>query len=206
MTTSELIPVILTGVLVLITGFYAWRTFVISRSAGRQADASTKMAQEMREQRYSECLPLLVPENIPLIERAKSPEDAYSGLQTAGGVDVDWINAGRGVAINLQFSFWAIPLDSTPGKVLFFPPREVKALAAGGRHRTLFNKSWGGQWFDEPDGYRPRLVAEYQDIYERPITTVQEFRIDKDNKQAWLGELYFTVNGRRLGQEVAGRD
>jgi hypothetical protein len=65
-----------------------------------------------------------------------------------------------------------------------------------------------GQLRDIPEGYHPHLLAEYKDIYERDITTVQEFRIEKEQEyeKVSLGELYFTVNGRRLGQEVTRHD
>jgi hypothetical protein len=56
---------------------------------------------------------------------------------------------------------------------------------------------------DLSEAYHPYLLAEYQDIYERIITTVQRFRIDEQNRRAFLGELYFEVNNRRLGQEVS---
>jgi len=102
MTDAELIQVILTSALVIITSLYVWRTFVISRSAARQADASSHMAKETREQKFSECLPLLVPE-IPNIADATDPEDAYSRLQN--GVDVIWRNHGKGVAVNAEFYF-----------------------------------------------------------------------------------------------------
>ena len=48
MTISEWVQIILTGVLVLITGVYAWRTYAISKATEKQADASMKMADEMR--------------------------------------------------------------------------------------------------------------------------------------------------------------
>ena len=51
MTNSEIIQIILTGALVIITGIYVWRTFAISKAAEKQAEASVKMAEEMREQR-----------------------------------------------------------------------------------------------------------------------------------------------------------
>jgi len=62
--------------------------------------------------------------------------------------------------------------------------------------------------YDIPEAHHPRLEAEYQDIYERKITTVQEFRIEEENgsKKAFVGELYFTVNGKRLGEEITSHD
>jgi len=67
---------------------------------------------------------------------------------------------------------------------------------------------WVGQWYDIPKAYHLRLKAGYQDIYEKNITTVQEFRIEEENgnKKAFLGELYFTVNGKRLGEEATRHD
>ena len=72
---AEWAQILLLAGLVAVTGIYAM-------SATRQADASAKMAEETREQRYSECLPLLVPE-IPNIADATDSEDAYSRLQNA---------------------------------------------------------------------------------------------------------------------------
>ena len=65
-----------------------------------------------------------------------------------------------------------------------------------------------GQLRDIPKEYCPHLLAEYRDIYERKITTVQEFCIEEQNdyKRVILGDLYFTVNGRRLGEEVIKHD
>lgn len=180
--------------LVLITAWYAKQT--------------TIMAKEMREQRYKDSLPLLVPAATrrSVVGKLDPNEIDYQTLQTGVGIEVTWHNLGKGVAINTRFSFWAAPLDSHPGKVLFFPPRESEALEIEGRKEIKFSDEWAGQWYDMPEAYYPRLEAEYQDIYERKITTVQEFRIDEQNKRAFLGELYFTINGRRLGEEVTRHD
>ena len=51
MTDSDLIQIILMGLLVVVTGIYAWRTFAISNATKKQADASVKMAEEMRNAR-----------------------------------------------------------------------------------------------------------------------------------------------------------
>ena len=198
---SDRIQILLMFGLVAVTTFYAW-------SASRQADASVKMVEEMREQRYSECLPLLVvaiTQRIP--HQGLNPDEhLYSVLQTGIGATFGWRNLGKGVAINARFSLWGLPLDSHPGKVLFFPPREAKALEVGAHVSIVFD--YAGQCFDQPEIYCPRLEAEYLDIYERKVTTVQEFRIEEqnNNKRAFMGELYFTVNGRRLGEEVTQHD
>ena len=62
MTTTDWIQAIATGVLVVITAIYAWRTFAISRSTEKQADASVKMAEEMKEQMIHMAQPRLTPD------------------------------------------------------------------------------------------------------------------------------------------------
>lgn len=208
MTITDWIQAISMVVLVGVTAIYAWRTHVISKDTEKQAVASMKMAEEMREQRHKDSLPLLIP-TIPAIwdTRGLAPNEVPYGLQVGIGIRVVWCNVGKGVAINSQFSFWAIP--TSPGKANFFPPRESGALEVGGKkevdyHDTRYDK----QFMAISDAYQPRLEAEYQDIYQRKITTVQEFRIEEqdENKRFFLGELYFTVNGKRLGEEVTQHD
>jgi hypothetical protein len=195
--TAQTLEIAALTTLVLITAWYAKQT--------------TIMAKEMREQRYSECLPLLVPDvtRRSIVDQKLEPNEVdYQTLQTGVGIEVAWHNLGKGVAINTLFSFWGAPLDSHPGKVLYFPPPESTFLEIGRRKEIKIDKTWVGQWYDIPKAYHPRLEAEYQDIYERKVSTVQEFRIDEENgrKRAFLGELYFTVNGKRLGKEVIRHD
>jgi len=202
MTCSDLIQIILMGLLVVVTGIYAWRTHVISKATREQADASVKMAEEIEKQRYSESLPLLVPDitRSSIVDQNLEPNEVdYATLQTGVGLEVTWHNLGKGVAVNSRFSFSSAPLDSHPGKALYFPPRESKALGVGVEEAISFEPTSFGLNHLLVDQTEPRLEAEYQDIYERRITTVQEFRIDEQNRRAFLGELYFTINGRRLG-------
>ncbi len=188
--------------LFIVTTFYAM-------SADRQAKASVEMAEEMKKQRYTESLPLLVPDitrRSIVDKKLESNEVDYGTLQTGVGLEVTWHNLGKGVAINTRLSFSSPPLDSHPGKSFYFPPRESKALGVAAKESISFKwEQFVGQLVDQT---KPRLEAEYRDIYERKITTVQEFRIDeqKGNKRAFLGELYFTINGRRLGEEVTQHD
>ncbi|MBC8276329.1 MAG: hypothetical protein H8E40_15360 [Chloroflexi bacterium] len=183
--------------LLCVTAIYAKRTAEI-------AGATKEQSEEIKAQRYSESLPVLL---VSIAQKTKGldpDEHLYKILQTGTGATFEWANSGKGVAINARFSLWGVPLDSHPEKVLFFPPRESKALEVGAHVRIDFN--YKGEWFDKPATYCPRLETEYQDIYERKITTVQEFRIDKQNEKASLGELYFTINCRRLGTEVIQHD
>jgi len=201
MTTGELIQVIPMGLLVLVTGIYAWRTFAISKAAEKQAT-------EIREQRYSESLPLLAPDiTRDWDTQGFEPNEVpHVYLQTGIGMKITWHNVDKGVAINSRFSLYTAPLDSSPGKALFLPPLTSESLGTGDHTKINYHEARKEQVFDFPQGYHPRLEAEYQDLYERNATTVQEFRIDEQNNRAFLGELYFTVNGRRLGEETARYD
>ncbi len=199
-STAQAIDLTLTFFLVCVTLVYAVRTAEI-------AGATRKQAEEVKAQRYSECLPILVPDisrRSIVPEKLEPNEIDYQMLQTGVGLAIMWRNLGKGVAINTRFSFWSAPLKKHPGKTLFFPPQDSEALEVMGAKQIKVGRTWAGQWCDLSG--TPRLEAEYQDIYERKITTVQEFRVDKKNRKAFLGELYFTINGRRLGTEVINHD
>jgi len=188
-------------------------TAVYASSTEKQAEASVKMAEEMREQRYVESLPILIPE---VTGRSFLGNDAkiepnevdYGTLQTGVGLEVIWRNLGKGVAINSRFSFWSVPLDSSPDKVLYFPAYESSFLEIGGHKKIIISDTWKYQTIDLSKALKPQFIAEYNDIYERIITTVQEFHIESENgrKRAFLGELYFTINGKRLGKEIIKND
>lgn len=183
--------------LVTATGFYTLMAF-------RQAKASAKMAKETREQRYTESLPLLLPTIPDILPSEKLP---YEAIASGVGVKVIWCNVGKGVAINSRFSFWTAP--TSPGKAHFFPPRESVTLEVGGKKTVDYDEILNdGELRDIPEKCCPHLLAEYQDIYERKITTIQEFRIEEQNdyKRVLFGDLYFTINGRRLGQEIIRHD
>ncbi len=48
------------AVLAVVTAIYAWRTWSISKATEKQAAASVRMTEEMREQRLAEHMPLLL--------------------------------------------------------------------------------------------------------------------------------------------------
>jgi len=156
------------------------------------ARQTTIMAKEMKEQRYAESLPILIPEFPPNL---LSGSDTYAFLQ--GGIDVLWHNVGKGAAINSGFSLWGI---QPSGEARHFIAPESQALGSGQQILTSFD--FYSTEKDKLEQYQPRLEAEYQDIYERKITTVQEFHINEEAKMAFFKDLYFTVNGKRLGKEI----
>ena len=215
MTTGELIQVILMGLLVVITGIYALRTHVISQATRKQADASVKMADETATKRYSDSQPVLIPKIPARLGQIPEEDVLYmilaSGLggieqQTPKGVTIRWHNAGKGVALNARFFLTGTPLESQPNKLrLFTPTPNLRtAFKVVEEKEVIFDLNW--KEVEMPHGYSPQLEAEYQDIYERKLTTVQEFSFDKGKGKAHLGELYFTVNDRRLGEEVNHHD
>ena len=208
MTPSDyiLVQTILMIILVSATIFYAYQAKKASDSSKASADASAEMTKEVKEQRYSESLPLLVPTIIPTLrELAANEFVAYEALVSGNGIKVMWRNVGKGVAINSQVSFYTA--RTSTGKAWFFPPREFGALEVGGQKEIDYSKILNDAQLHEISGiYHPRLQAEYQDIYKRRITTVQEFRVDEQNRGISLGELYFTINGKRLGEEVIRHD
>ena len=215
MTTGELIQVILMALLVVVTSIYAWRTFAISNATRKQADASVKMADEMAIKRYSDFQPVLIPRIDTRVGQIPEEDVLYmilaSGLGgmrqgTPAGVTIRWHNSGKGVALNATFSLIGTPLESQPNKVRSFTPTpNVRtALKVDEEKEVTFDLECKA--VDMPDGYSPRLEAEYQDIYKRRLGTVQEFSFDRGEEKAHLGQLYFTLNGRRLGEETARND
>ena len=192
--TAQAIEITILFVLVLVTIIYAKRTSDI-------AEATKEQAREVREQRYAQSLPLLIPHFPPDVDTVAPSESIYQFLRY-GGINVLWHNVGKGAAINSTFSLWGATLPS--GEVHRFLALESQALGSGQQIATIFEVYTIQR--DKPERYQPRLEAEYQDIYERKITTVQEFRIDEEDKTAFLGDLYFTVNGKRLGEELTQHD
>jgi len=100
MATSEWVQVILMGLLVVITGIYAWRTFAISKATKKQANASVKMAEEMREQRVMASRPVIIQKAIHEGEKkVRAIEDSFDHDYFS---HFEIYNAGNGPAVNLE--------------------------------------------------------------------------------------------------------
>ncbi len=142
MTTSEWVQIILTGVLVVITGIYAWRTFAISNAAKEQADASVETANEMREQTIALYKPHIILEK---------------GLSTKGEhfvklIGVAFSNAVGGPALNLEI-YIAHPLLKIvePVEIL---PKHSSSLSVG------------------EHGYREFLAEDNANVHAAPIESI----------------------------------
>ncbi|MDP2659705.1 MAG: hypothetical protein Q8R28_03130, partial [Dehalococcoidia bacterium] len=84
---AEVILSVLTGLLVLITGYYAFQTWRMADAARAQADAGMRAVEEMKIGRLFATEPVLVP--------------TASGTQV-NRVVVSLKNEGRGCAYNLR--------------------------------------------------------------------------------------------------------
>src|SRR4030043_949736 len=94
--TAQSIQIILTFTLVCVTTIYVKRTAEIAK-------ADERIAEEMKQQRYSDSLPLLVPEisrRSVVNNKLDQNEIDYGTLQTGVGLEIIWHNIGKGTAIN----------------------------------------------------------------------------------------------------------
>ena len=87
--------VLLTLALVLITCIYAMRTAAIANATKKQADASVKMAEEMREQRVTASRPVI-------IQKAQQKKAIQATIVTDYFSHFEIYNAGNGPAIEVE--------------------------------------------------------------------------------------------------------
>ncbi|GAG11153.1 unnamed protein product, partial [marine sediment metagenome] len=107
MTPTDWIQAISMLILVVVTVVYAWRTHVISKATKKQAEASVKMAEEMREQRVIASRPIVVQKAVVETETelaAFGSKDWFSYFEV--------YNVGNGAAIEIEISL--LNKDKTP--------------------------------------------------------------------------------------------
>ena len=99
MTASDVIQIVLMGLLVVVTGIYAWRTFAISNATKKQADASVKMAEEMSLQRLA-----AKPAVIPDIDIHFEQKDYTDRMRSIAESDFPVVltNVGTAAAVELE--------------------------------------------------------------------------------------------------------
>jgi len=170
------------GLLVVVTGIYAWRTFAISNATKKQAGASVKMAEEMREQRVMASQPRL-------IQKSVHEKDIWEGSTKDYFSHFEISNVGNIPAIEVEISL----RDSEGNR-----PHSI-------RQTFLTNN-------DPPIKFRPEnivnleetktydIVCEYQNIFSRGLKnplyqTRLPFTIRKSSKEGKIfmvaGELEF---------------
>jgi len=158
--------------LVVVTGFYALVAF-------RQANASMKMAEEMKEQRYDAVRPVIdIRRDIARTDIARQTLEANAALSedTSHGLSCILHNIGVGPAIDVH-SFIQHP---ERGRL---PWRNFVTLAAGGKtERKNFSL--------KHENNRMALVAYYKDIYDQVFESSREVSIDKVGNAKWeIGPL-----------------
>jgi hypothetical protein len=166
-------------VLVGVTIFYAYQAKKASGSAKASADASVKMAEEMREQRIISSRPVIIQKAVPakyIVERDMS--DAF-----------EIYNAGNGPAIELEISLLNLNKEKPP-----LDKHRESFLRAGDSIKFYPSKSVE---FKESIYY---VVCEYQGILSRGskqtcYQTWLPFEIKKSGKGSKVygeaGELRF---------------
>jgi hypothetical protein len=95
-TPTDWIQAISMVVLVLVTGFYAYRTYSISK-------ATEKQTQETREQRLSEVRPYLL---IRLASEAVQWDTIEENEKRPSEFPVTIRNVGKGPALNIWVALW----------------------------------------------------------------------------------------------------
>ncbi|MFH0769418.1 MAG: hypothetical protein V1932_07650 [Chloroflexota bacterium] len=158
MTITDWIQAISMLILVTVTGIYAWRTHVISKATEKQADASVKMAEEMREQRLSEARPYIL---LRLVDEF---------VQLGGDkLNVTIENVGKGPAKNLNVAFWNLDYDPIVTTKGYLGPNEDWEVEVS---RSFGEPHRGNLWLPElkelVGRYSDRTIAvKYEDIHNR---------------------------------------
>jgi len=168
MTPSDYIIVqtILMIILVSATIFYAYQAKKASDSAKTSAEASAKMAEEMREQRLSEAQPYLV------LRLRGEEHDTFNWSEPSSpqNFPVTILNAGQGPAINLYAALWhrhkTYFVADTKGYLT--PREEWQTYISGFNLGIEEEKGWLPELRElvNPD-YPGAISVEYQDVYKR---------------------------------------
>jgi len=170
---SQTLEYVLLAGLIAVTTWYAYATIKIARATKQQADASVKMAEEMREQRYDTVRPVID------IQKEETPAARVSeGLAVlcediSRGMPCILSNIGLGPAIDvcsfvqpLQGDRWC---------------KNFGTLAIGDKTEPM-NLSLN------QEGERTTLITYYRDVYDRGFKSSREVRVVKE-KGLELGPL-----------------
>lgn len=155
--------IMLTFGLVGVTIFYAF-------SAARQADASVKMAKEMKEQRLSEAQPHL----LLRLEGDAVQWDEIGDKKPSSEFSVIIRNEGKGTATNLRASLW------NPTKNYFYTTKGY--LAPGEEWRTLINRTSN---IIKEEIWLPRL----KEVITQPYPGIVAVKCQDIHKHNWVSYL-----------------
>ncbi len=184
MTASDVIQIVLMGLLVVVTGIYAWRTHVISKASAKQAEATVRMAEEMRQQRR----PMIVLTVVHKKDVYESTSDLF--------VRFEITNVGMTPAIEIETSLMVDKRDyrhserethlTNDRPPIHFRPQNMRGL-------------------DESTVYY--IVSEYQSGFSASEnrTIYQTWLPFKVSRSATEGELY-VVAGELHFKEVSEKE
>ena len=164
--STEAIQLIITFVLVSITAIYVKRTSDISKATREQAEASVKMAKEMKKQRYDAVRPV-IDIQIGGMERVVENQTSYILSFTLH-------NIGLGPAIGV--------CSVTPTPIGGRWRWDYDTLAAGGRKKvTNFS-------MEQEEGLLT-VSVHYTDIYDRHFESGRQVNIDNEKVDWKIGPL-----------------
>jgi len=185
---TDVTQIFLTGLLVVVTCIYVWLTHAISKTAKQQAEASVKMAEEMREQRQPLVILKAVQEEgiwtdsqIQFIGIEKSAANYFSHFEIS--------NVGKTPAIEVESSL----MDSEGTR-----PHSIRQTYLRNDDPPIKFRPNNIENLDETKTYY--LVSEYQNIFsynlQKPLyQTRLPFKISKASKEGKIyiiaGELEF---------------
>jgi hypothetical protein len=169
-------------------------TLVYAMAARRQADASAKMAEEVREQRYAACFPLVDAVFPEFLDR-DSNEGLEEGLAASAGQCPEVIRAslqnfGLGPALDVGFYI------KGPGMEPCL--RKVGALAVGQVTPAPPDTNQGLLILLEPIGGTEQsriLRIRYRDVYGRQIESTRRVTADKDERRLRTEPLEIVIKG-----------
>jgi hypothetical protein len=171
--SASIAQALLTFALVMITYIYVKRTTEIAKATKEQAEASIRMADEMREQRYNSAMPI-----IDIQEDKNQRSLLHRGASASLGhlpqyIQCRLINIGLGPAIDLCSFIYS---SNKRWKYSF-------GTLSNGAETDSENL------FLEKEGDHTYLVAYYRDIYDRNFKSIRKVTLDEKLNNIEIGQL-----------------
>ncbi len=177
MTITDWIQAISMVLLVVVTSIYVWRTHVISKATREQADASVKMAEEMRQQRYDTVRPVIdfkFMESYPImISQGLTPKEQEE-RNLSSGIRCMLCNIGIGPATDV----YSFTLTVSGERRQIYLGSLVKGETTPETILSLEQRD--DCWFS---------VANYRDAYGRSFESSREVHLDMETGKPELGPL-----------------
>lgn len=150
MDTSTLIQVVLMGVLVIITGTYAWRTHVISKATEKQAEATKELVETAKKEAeifrarsakdyVKELIEAVIYPSLDGCTKAKRQLDTnnFAGVYFAGRYNTGWSQV-FGLPSELdEEEAKVLSIGTSRGREVFSYPEPALRILSGGFDDTL---------------------------------------------------------------------